>query len=298
MHLALRPRLGSVGVMVNTGGGTLVDMSAADAAAFWARPTPGMMPIPGIVNPDGSVGASGGWTSMPGFTQASLAPQPPVPPPTQGYMSLAPGMGQPVWNQTLSEYLAGRVQATGTICLSQPTNPDCVGGVADMANQAIDFCHVHPDSPGCGNPAGTAASFAAQLADYKARLAAYNANPSSQTGIPVYLNPGGGGPMMGGGSPGGSAFGGNALNNSAPVNTYVPTSQMQNNPLAPPMQNPALPSGSLVRNTGASGDMTGNNGGGGGESDITAWLKDNWILIAAGVGAVVLLPAIISASKG
>lgn len=127
-----------------------------------------------------------GWTSVPGVTQGSRAPQPTEAGDPQGYMSLAPGMSNAVWNATLSEFLQQMVEATQNMCLSAPNTPDCINGAADMQNQARNFCAIHGDSPGCNNPAAAAANAAREVTDYQNQLAAYRANPSWLTGQPVY----------------------------------------------------------------------------------------------------------------
>lgn len=85
--------------------------------------------------------------------------------------------------------------------------------------------------------------------------------------------------------------------NAPPVNRTL-TPAAQTNVLAPPAGSSNLTPGSVesTRNQSAGQDM-GNNGGGGGASDITQWLKDNWILVAAGVGALILLPQLMKGGK-
>lgn len=298
-----------VGVLVNTGGGTLVDMTPSDAAAFWAKPQFGMMPVPGITRPDGTIGPSSGWTSRPGYTQASLPPLPERAGGAVGYMSLSPGMGQPVWSPTLNEFLAQELEGAENVCIGQPGSSSCQRPLSDWVAQSIDFCHNHPDSPGCGNPAAAAAAIAAQLLDYQKRLAAYVANPSSVTGTPY----------MGTGPGGSSYYPGQIFANSA-------DGYMLNSPgAASPPSNPVRAGGTDIPNAGgprdrgvtasgpapvnsggSSGSAPGNGGGGaagnanagGGVMDlatrsvtILGFDIPVWGLVAAGVGGVMLMNA-------
>jgi hypothetical protein len=150
-----------------------------------------------------------GYTSMPGYSINSRGPQPEVAHPSGGFQSLAPGMATAGWSQTLDDYLAKILEAAeGQYASQHPGTAAAATFAADLVENAKSFCQTAPMSPGCDNPTAVGVNYGNRYVNYAGRVDAYVANPSSQTGEPVYPTGYFSAPVVSGGPGGGLQYGG------------------------------------------------------------------------------------------
>lgn len=262
-----------LGVMINTGGGNLVDVPQADAEAFWASGTPppgvtiapfvpyGQAPIAAI--PFGAPAPGG---SAPGYSPSSPAPWPPQD--TDQIKALGIPCLPPDWPGAGSGYYTSGGAGVPAACTSLTV--DQLTRTTGMPTTAYG---VRPCAPG------------------SQQLCVDGALPSV-----VYGGPGGGIAFTPGGAlgPGGSGKG------SGPGGIYTPQDMATAAPpnvLTPPTQKQTVTPQSLA------------NGGTGTPNQgpaldpfagfvLPTWLKDDWVYIAGAVLGVMLLPSIMGAMKG
>ncbi len=266
-----------LGVMINTGGGNLVDVPADQAAAFWATGTP-----------------------PPGVTLAPVVPygQAPIAPlPTGGP---APGGGAPGYSPSAPAPWppqdTDQIKALGIPCLP----PDWPGAGSGYYN-----------SGGSSVPAECTSLSADQLTRITGHdPSTYGVTPCApgsqqlcvQGNLPsvVYGGPGGGIAFKPGGGIVGSGGGGGAVVGSGPGGIQTPADMVATPPpnvLAPPTQNKTVTQQSLtnggtaVPNQGPALDPFAG-------FTMPDWLKNDWVYIAGAILGVMLLPSIISSTKG
>lgn len=144
-------------------------------------------------------------------------------------------------------------------------------GADTVANQANDFqaqadsyCSINGALPDCGQKAQLVAKYKALFLAWAGGQSAsiYQAGDTGTLSNPI-----------------------NALTNSAPTYTPPPNTNPTNVLSPPATGNPTAGSKNVTGQT----DQTQSTDS---TSDITAWLQANWILVAAGVAAVVVLPSL------
>lgn len=139
---------------------------------------------------------------------------------------------------------------------------------SDFLAQAQSYCAINGALPDCGQMGALVAKYQALFQSWASgqKASTYQSGDSGSLTNPV-----------------------NVLTNTAP--TYTPPPQTKpTNVLAPPQTgNPT--SG----NQNVTGDQTQTQTQA--PNDITAWLEANWVLVAAGVGALILLPSLMKGGR-
>lgn len=301
--------IGDLGVMVNTGGGTLVDMPAAQAAQYW-----GTGAQAGQIYQSGGVnyGYNGyGWTTT-GVQQPMLggAAKPPVQIPGAGgfEMSLSPGMMMPTSAPSLATALQDAVNESSSPFIVN----NIIGGSTTAQQEAqyiIDkagqWAALHPDLAAAVDWKSAAQSAAGQYLSWVSAGAAQYS--SSNGGLIPYLGPGAGvnqgssyiGPVAGAPSAGAAPppvmYGGGNTPAYLPQQTVTPT--QPTSVLHPPTSQTPVTQQSVAntQTQGAGANLTTRPGGDvsdGAPFDIMTWMKDNWIIVAAGA-ALLIVPSMI-----
>ena len=288
MRLQFAGMGGGLGVMVNVGGGTMEDLTPAQASYFWAAGS--QQPAPGVLTPIAP-------PPLPKIPQPFSGPTNP-----QFVPSLSPGMANPVMAPTLDTYLqdllAHKSAAGNVQTLVSAGGNAAQRDVQDVIASANQYCSVHPDVPGCGG-GGTALAqgYAQRYSEFLA------GQPAS-----AYVT----------GAPSTSVLTGRELGYT--YTTYAPgsiptTSGGQNilNQVAPQAGSPALAQFTSVLNPPTGGAPFGPSalqntqnvgagpgliaaagaapGGGIAQAPVGAksWIEENWVLLAAAAGALFLM---------
>lgn len=140
---------------------------------------------------------------------------------------------------------------------------------ADFQAQADSYCAINGALPDCGQKAQL-------VAKYRALYLAWAGGQKAST----YQS----------GDSGSLANPTNTLSNTAPIYTPPPTTS-PSNVLNPP-SGTTNPVGGNQNITGQQQSQQHQQSQQSTTDDALSWLKDNWLLVAAGIGAVVLLPSL------
>lgn len=272
-----------LGVMINIGDGTLVDVPADQAAAYWATGAapPGVTLTP--VTPYGQapiaplpVGGAAPGGSAPDYSPFSPAPWPPQD--TNQIAALGIPCLPPDWPGAGSGYYNSGSSPVPAACTSLSADQ-----LTRTTGEPLSAYGVAPCSPG-----------SQQLC-----------SSGQANGMPlpsvIYGGPGGGiafqpgGAIISGGGGGGS--GPSGIQTPADISTSRPS-----NVLTPPTQARTVTPQSMTNG----GTGTPNQGSGLTQQQqvdpfagftLPQWLKDDWIYIAGAVLGVMLLPSIMSSFK-
>jgi len=287
MRLGALPQRYGIGTLINIGSGNLVDVTPEEAAEYWAT---GVVP--------GSVNIQEGW--MTNNLSSSYQPAAPYMAP-QGQYS-APG------EQTLESVLQQLLQANESpfqTSLIAQGGDTALGTAGSFAAIAAQHCALHPMAPGCENPGPLAQQYAEM---YLAWIATQPASAYNQGAAPVSLLTGELLPYeytewsgQYAGTPG--YVSPTILQQPTGGGTgTAPTAWQQANttPVSPtgavaPLN--ALTGGTAPRTTTTTTaprvTSTGAVVGGSPTEEVMGWLKDNWILVAGGFAALMILPSLL-----
>lgn len=253
-------RLSGLGVMVNYGDGNLVDVPADVAAAYWAG-----TPLPSQYTPllqpayqPGSYGTPDPSAPAPGGSAGSYTPFAPAPWPPQD---------------------TDQIAALGIPCLP-PDWPGGSSGYYSTGSQAV------PAPCTSWSPQALMTTTGEPLSAYGVMIGP-NGQLVPNTNLPdvVYGGPGGGIAFQ----PGGAIIGTSGGSGSGPGGIYTPADMSGGNVLRPPStQQTVTPQTMTAGGTGVSN--AGSALTGGVPTEVTSWVKDNWVLIAAIAGGLILLP--------
>ena len=171
--------------------------------------------------------------------------------------------------ETLDSYLAGRLAAKESPFIANAIAQGADSVAAEMADflpTAQSYCAINGALPDCGQMAQLVAKYQALYQQWASgqRASSYQSGDTGTLTSPT-----------------------NTLSNSAPVFTPPPVTQ-PTNALNPP--------GASGNPTAGQQNVTGNQTPVA-PVDITSWLESNWVLVAAGIAALVFLPQMMKGGR-